>query len=441
MRSYKFASVLVTAALVGILQFGLASDQPVSKEVEQAVLAEDWAKVADLLTPAKDQTLPPVARLIKAHACLALNRNNESLCLFLHTKAEEDIKQWVWWTDDLARRQPTAAVAHYLYGDAAARQKRWKAAIESFDASLRLGPQASLTLNARAVAHAAQAEWDASRENFIAAVNLNPPLSDLFASRGGYILQRRTDPQKALDHYEQALKISPNSMLALNGRGCARILLRQWEAAMQDLETAVKLASDCSSELAMIFAINLDRLIKMVNETSEEALSQVAGIKPGMSIDEKMDRISRMPLGQQQLAVDILNNARNWNQRIAGNPFIPKIDLGLAAGVKGSLFGPVPYVEGRMNLQWDIKETSSFNLSHQTDLLRAISSSGPSLTPNKIDNFTAWTLQHAPGSPYPFLAQPGGVSSKEIAAEPIEAGSWNVVSFYGLLYDIGASAK
>jgi tetratricopeptide (TPR) repeat protein len=411
----------------------------VSPTVVKAVLAEDWKQVADLLSD-DICNKSPVARLIRGHACLALNRNNESLCLFLRTKAVDDLQQWLLWTGDLAARQPDIPVIHYLRADALARQKQWKQAIEAFDISIQLRPRAPLVLNARAVVHAALAEWDAAREDLVAAAEQDPLLSDLFASRGAYILGRATDPQRALEFYVQALKLSPDSILALNGRGCARIVLRQWEDARQDLELAVKLSSECSRELATISSFNLDTLVKMFNKASDDALARVVGIKPGMSITEKMDHIRSMPMGQQQLALDVLNNARNWNDRIAGNAMIPKVEIGIAGGIKGSMIGPQPFLEGKIGLSWDVRETSRFNLGHQTELLDAMKNNNPTLTPKPIDNFTAWTLQHI-DSRYKFLAQPGGVSTKEIASEPAEAGNWNVVTVFGLLYDVARNEK
>jgi tetratricopeptide (TPR) repeat protein len=436
------AAVLLLGAWLGRPAFAQGSQaqgtlDPIPPEVVKALLAENWQQVADLL-PDEICNKSPVARLIKGHACLALNRNNESLCLFLRTKKAEDLQQWFSWTSELGKRNQ-GGVANYLQGDALAREQQWKQAMEAFDLSIKQGASKPLALQARAVVHAALAEWDAAREDLIASVDGDPLVSDLFASRGAYILQRATDPQKALEFYERALKLSPDSVIALNGRGCARMILRQWEEARRDLELAVKLASACGSELSVMPSINLDTLVKTFNKASNDALAQVAGIDPGMSITEKMDRINTMPVGQQQLALDLLNNAANWNRTIAGNFLIPKVEMGIAGGIKGSIMGPQPFLEGKMNLSWDVRATSTYNLGQQTELLSAMKGNNPQMSPNRIDNLSSFLLLHTPT--YGFIGRPGGVSTKEIGSEPPEGGKWDIVTIYGLLYDINKIEK
>lgn len=89
--------------------------------VEDAVLTEDWVKVSDLLTSVDTQTPFPVLRLIKAHAYLALNRNNESQCLFLSVSSEDELKQWQKWSNDFVTQNSQKAIAHYFKGDSLAR--------------------------------------------------------------------------------------------------------------------------------------------------------------------------------------------------------------------------------------------------------------------------------------------------------------------------------
>ena len=53
--------------------------------IESAMLMEDWTAVITLL--GSEENLSPVLQLLKAHALLALNRNNDSVCLFLQGRS------------------------------------------------------------------------------------------------------------------------------------------------------------------------------------------------------------------------------------------------------------------------------------------------------------------------------------------------------------------
>src|SRR5207244_3770458 len=71
-------------------------------QVEASLLAEDWPRVSDLIAEFTSQ-MPAVQRLILGHACLALNRNNESVTLFLESDAPADRQAWERWTATFAQ--------------------------------------------------------------------------------------------------------------------------------------------------------------------------------------------------------------------------------------------------------------------------------------------------------------------------------------------------
>ena len=75
-----------------------------SPEIEKAVLAEEWVKVTELIGEVTPET-SAVLRLLKAHACLAINRNNESVGLFSVVTAE-DINEWLKWCKNIANNSP-----------------------------------------------------------------------------------------------------------------------------------------------------------------------------------------------------------------------------------------------------------------------------------------------------------------------------------------------
>jgi len=297
--------------------------------------------------------------------------------------------------------------------------------------ALRLEPGNVLVRNARAVVYAARQEWDAARDDFSVAAAGSSQLADLYSSRGAYILQRQTDPQKALEYYEQALQISPDSSLALNGRACARILMHQWDTALADLEAAGKQPVGAAPQVARVLAANLACAASERKKAVDGILMQVAGIKPGMSIDETMQKINALPLSQRQTALDVANNAAGFNKGVLQNPYVPdKVDLGVTAGMNA--IGP--YAEGSASATVFSKDATRQNFNDQSLLRDRIMQDNPGLKPREIGNLDAFVLQHDDAFIYGQFTKPGGVSTSEIGAEPVDAGSWNVTAMYGLAY-------
>jgi tetratricopeptide (TPR) repeat protein len=409
-------------------------------QLVSALLKEDWQEVVTLLEVVN--TPPPALGLVKAHALLALNRNNESLCLFLRFSTTGDLVAWQQWVETFARQHPRAAVAHYFRGDALARLERWEAALKAFHTALELHPRHALTLHGRGIVHASLGALDNAREDFREAskTNTGSRLAELFASQGTYILQRRTDATVALKWFEQALKLSPEYVLALNGRGSARVLLQDWDGAIPDLQAAKTQTLGCLSELAAVVDLNIAMLIDEQNKAISQALTQVAGIDPGFSLEEKIRTLDAMPPVQRQRAYDVLNNAAQFNRGMQGGLFQPsKTELGLSGGVKGSIVGPQPYVEGKLSSAWDWGSKAKFNEHHQTQLMDNMQQRYGITQANPIGNFKAWASQHLlPGGDYGKLSSPKGVSSREIGAKPIDTGEWNVFTLYGLAYKVKA---
>lgn len=212
--------------------------QTVDKQVKEAVLAEDWGKVAKLLDSVNPKTPSPVLRMIKGHADLALNRNNESLCLFISALSEDDLGKWEEWSQYFVKKNPNKAISHYFRGDALARMENWTEALLSFKLAMEISPKHSLTLNARGVASAAAGRWDEALVMFNETINASPTLIDAYANRGTLYIMRREGAEGAKSWFDRALKISPDFALALNGRGSAYVALGEWDKAKSDFERA-----------------------------------------------------------------------------------------------------------------------------------------------------------------------------------------------------------
>src|SRR5947209_4189104 len=65
-------------------------------QLDAAVVRGDWSEVAKI-TNALQVPDPVVAKFIKAHASLALNKGDDALCLFAALNRHVDIQRWAVW--------------------------------------------------------------------------------------------------------------------------------------------------------------------------------------------------------------------------------------------------------------------------------------------------------------------------------------------------------
>ncbi len=313
-----------------------AGDLGTSRDLESALLLENWQQVINLIDAAKEQPFGPVLRLLKGHACLASNQNNQSMRLFLSVYQPKDLKAWQAWASQFVGQHGDKAVTYYFLGDARCRLREWDKALEAFNHALKLRPRHALVLNARGAVYAAQGQWDRALLDFDAAALLAPALADAHASLGALWIQRRTGVDGAMAAFNQALKLNPDFALALNGRGCAYLARGELEKAYRDLKSAYEKAN-----YSNIPVINLVEFAKMKDEFTVSGGKSTAQVKPGMSTEAIIKDVK--PLSSKttrQLYVQARNNKEL-------NNFFGKIGsyLGNYIGVLGPYFDKdKPYV-------------------------------------------------------------------------------------------------
>jgi len=375
-------SITLFVVLPGILN--AQSDPLLDQKVKKAILAEEWTKVVDVLGPDSNLTSLPVARLIKGHACLALNRNNESLCLFLSVTSEGDLKKWKDWTQEFAKKNPKSAIACYFEGDAFARLEQWDSALVALDKGLELDSNHALILNARGVTHVAKGEWDSAYVYLTKATVANDSFADAHASLGAMWIHRRTGAKGALERFSQALKVSPNFALALNGRGCAQFALGHWDEAKMDFEEAGKRA-DCLD----LTNINLLGLNKAKVELMSIQVDELVEDTAGMSVERRTH----------------LGNIRN--------------DIGLTKSQISSIEG----AQWRIHNWWK-------PIWHGVSGIPWVGGLGRGMV-DKLNNRTSInekTLDR-------FYSSTGcGVDLEKIRGAYIDRGNWPVVTWVGLVY-------
>lgn len=438
MKGYikSFRTSILTVALIVILCGGGNAEniQDMDAQTEIAILAEDWAKVANLLTSVDTETSSPVLRLIKAHAQLASNQNNESLCLFLSTSSEDEINQWQKWSEDFAEQYPQKAIAHYFKGDAFARLRQWDLALETFNQALELHPNHPLILNARGLTYAAKEEYDLASVDFYIATKISHFFADAYANSGSLCIQRSEGAEGALEAFDQALDLSPDFALALNGRAAARIAIgnwKNWKEAENDLEKVGTYSEDCLSVVVEAAQVNLTSLLQNSSEYTAEAFKQVAKIEPGMSYEDRVERIKILPaeevsrlkgaspgwIAHNSLYSGIAPDETTFDLKVGTDLMITGVGIGIDVGAR-----------------WDERKHTMDNLAYQIETLEILEKYRPEVNPMEMGSVGEWIT----GKIYPELSQAdiGGVSTEEIDKAHVDKGNWSVVTLYGLLYDM-----
>jgi len=259
-------------------------------DVKRTLLEEDWNKTFQLLEYVNEKTDSPVARIIKGHACLALNHNNESINYFFSISSEYQIKQWLEWSGKLCKNNPNSPITYYLKGDALARNVNMDIAIECFNKSIEINDEYFLAYNARGVVYAIKGKVKLARIDFSKAIRLsNSNFADAFSNVGFLLIQQNIAIDGALRNFSKAINISNDFALAHHGKGCIELLLKN-EKATQTLLKASNEATVCI-KLKEIMDINQMRYAVHVIRTDPEfAMSETNSA--GTTFNKSYDMLS-----------------------------------------------------------------------------------------------------------------------------------------------------
>lgn len=248
-KKNPYGSVLLVVGL-SLLTVGPASaNSTVMPEprLEKAILAEDWEEVIRLIPKKAEPNLPAPLQTVKGLACLATNRNNESLCLLLGASSKTDLSLWEQWCDGFLAKNPAHPVGYYFASDAAARLQQWEQAVVDANMALKINHNHVLALNLRAVVFAHQGKLNQAREDIERVLKITDgQLADAWANLGYYWVQRQEGAQGAIRAFNRAIELSPEFSLAYHGRGCVNLVLGKQEAKY-DLSKATEYGS-CAAD-------------------------------------------------------------------------------------------------------------------------------------------------------------------------------------------------
>lgn len=250
---------------------------------EDAIVAGKWGEALKMLAQAKASD--PVALLVAGHAFLATDRTNEAMCAFAAGALPEAREAWRAWTSRFELDHPSSAMAHYLSGDAFARDGDWAEAKAEFDRALTIAPSDPLILNARAVAAAGSGDWGSARDDLLSAESVGGAPRDVRANEAVFAILHRDDADAAGRIFSEIAKRDPNNLVAMIGRGAVAAVDRHWDEARKLFRQAASIKS--------CVPLAVDNLLLIREAEAEEKLTiaeaQLARATPGTQTYKTFD--------------------------------------------------------------------------------------------------------------------------------------------------------
>ena len=288
----------------------------VSEEVENAVITENWVKLADLLTDIKPETPSPILRLIKAHACLATNSNNESVQLF-YGVTFGDLEEWEKWCKNTATVTGNQALKNYFLGDIHARLLNYKKAIEYLSLAIDQNSDSYLALNARGTVYIIQEEYERALSDLIKAKAINPKFADVYNNLAMInIRQRKGLIDNSMNSFMVVHEINPDFALAFHGLGCLELLISKTIAVPED-NINIRRAIELIPGLTNILVENETKYLSDALDKQSKILFADAGTE-GTAI-QRVYKQNEYKLTEQTNKLNTMLDLRNNFQSSSGS--------------------------------------------------------------------------------------------------------------------------
>jgi tetratricopeptide (TPR) repeat protein len=295
-QSQSFRSVPI-AVLFGVALLTVSGckggDRLLSDSERDAVLGERWQDVVGFEAGSGSPERASVLTILRGHALLALNRNDESLAAFEAFGRGPGVDDWRKWTRELVTGNAGSPVAHYLAADALARSRDVEAAVVAYGEALRLKPDFWLAVDGLAAVRLSLAgpspDGNSQALDTLSACVDDAPhrcrLADAYATTGTcYLRNKRPDIARRM--YEAALRHSPGFAVARLGLACALFS----SGAAGERERALRELLTLSSHpiLGPLAARNLDDAASLgVLDAQSPELAALGGA-PGTTLQQKL---------------------------------------------------------------------------------------------------------------------------------------------------------
>ncbi|NBC03125.1 MAG: hypothetical protein GVY20_05395 [Bacteroidetes bacterium] len=164
--------------------------------------------------------------------------------------------------------------------------------LESSNQALSINPNVVEAYLAQAIIYQRiYKNWEQSEEKFLKALSLNPNHSDVRVEYGVHLLYKG-NINEALIHMEKAVAVDPLSWTAHHGLGYTYYCNREYEKAIRELETSIKLGSrypDTKKHLSLallkrsqeLFSDGRDEQAMAMIERGSSVLNEIWGTNTG----------------------------------------------------------------------------------------------------------------------------------------------------------------
>jgi tetratricopeptide (TPR) repeat protein len=138
-----------------------------------------------------------------------------------------------------ADEQRVIAVIYSNRGNGYVGKGQYDLALQDYDEAIKADPQYAKAYNNRGVVYQKQAEYDLAIKDFNAALQLDPDYAHALANRGETYL-KMSDYQSASKDFDQALRLKPQLALLLNERCWTRAIVGDVQGALADCNDAIR---------------------------------------------------------------------------------------------------------------------------------------------------------------------------------------------------------
>jgi tetratricopeptide (TPR) repeat protein len=216
-------------------------EEPGVSSVEQAILVGDWETVYRKFRSSADEDCGPITRALMSRARLMTNHGGTG---HYRLFTEADRLAWSDWAATFHQLHPENAVAAYLYGDALARLHRAEEAIRAYTGALEQDSTLVLAYNARAVAYSMNPEsLDRAFDDFSIALGLKSDFAAAYYNRG-LTYQDMGEYEAAMIDLEAAVKADSTFHVALSALGRAYMQQEEYRHAIDRFSAYMTKAGD-----------------------------------------------------------------------------------------------------------------------------------------------------------------------------------------------------
>jgi len=219
----------------------------IDKQVDEAVVAADWNKVVELLSPTLGTGADFPSKILMTHACRATNRNNSAERQLDVEPNPDDRLAWFQWADSMRTDHPKNPAVLTLWADARFKLRKLKEYQEegvsvplvSVSRAIELERDFAFAYKVRGDIYFAERRFDHALTDYKKAVELDPKLVEARFNLG-VAYEHKEDYDQAINEYTEALEMSPGFAKALTFRGAVYLEEENINQAIEDCNAALK---------------------------------------------------------------------------------------------------------------------------------------------------------------------------------------------------------